>query len=62
MAPQRVKVEAGNVHFLGPDGNIKTIQANNNSGVKPGIDLAGFPAGPQIRQRLALERLDHGRM
>jgi hypothetical protein len=41
---QRMKVEAGNVHFVSPDGDI---------------DLRTFALRPQLRKGFAPERSDH---
>jgi hypothetical protein len=56
---QQVKVEARNVHFLGPDRDIETIQPCENSFPHLRIDLRTLAPGPKFRKGLAFESSDH---
>ena len=59
---QRMKIEAGNIHFFGPDGDIEPIEPCKNALVHLRIDLRTLAFGPELRKRLALESSDHIRM
>src|SRR5882724_1994715 len=56
---QGVKVEARNVHFLGSDGDIETIEPCENALMHLRIDLRTPALGPQFRKGLAFEGPDH---
>jgi hypothetical protein len=57
-----MKVEARNVHFLGTDRDIETIESRENPLVHFRIDLRALALGPEFRKSLAFEGSDHGRM
>src|SRR5258708_35483221 len=54
-----MKVEAGDVHFLGSDGDVKTIEPCENSFMHLRIDLRTLALGPEFRKGLAFEGSDH---
>jgi hypothetical protein len=54
-----MKIEAGDVHFLGSNGNIETIESRKNALVHFRIDLRTPPLRPQFRKGFALEIPDH---
>ena len=56
---QGMKVEARDVHFLGPDGDIQTIEPGENALMHLCIDLRTLALGPKLRQCLAFECSDH---
>src|SRR5215207_140562 len=56
---QGVKIEARKVHFLGPDGDIETVQPRENAFVHLRIDLRTPALRPQVRKGLAFEGPDH---
>jgi hypothetical protein len=56
---QGMKVEAWDVHFLGPDSNVETIQPCENALMHLRVDLRTFALGPQFRKGLAFESSDH---
>src|ERR1700680_5276727 len=58
---QGMKVEARNVHFLGSDGDVETIEPRENAFVHLRVNLRTLASGPELRKRLALESSDHGR-
>jgi hypothetical protein len=55
---QGMKVEAWNVHFLGADGDIKTIEPCENAPMHLRIDLRTPAPGPKLRKSLASKRTD----
>jgi hypothetical protein len=57
---QGMKVEAWNVHFLGSDRDIETIQSCEDTFMHLRIDLRTLAPIPQLRKRLAFEGSDHG--
>ena len=58
---QRMKIEARNIHFLGSDGDIGSIEPREDTLVHLRIDLRTLALGPELRKRLALESSDHSR-
>lgn len=56
---QGMKVEARNVHFLGSDGNVETVEPCENAFMHLRIDLRTLAPGPQFRKGLASEGSDH---
>src|SRR6266536_3272206 len=56
---QRMKIEAWDVHFLGSDGDIKTVEPRKNALVHLRIDLRTLARGPQLRKGFAFEGPDH---
>jgi hypothetical protein len=59
---QGMKVEAWNIHFLGADRDIETIESRESPLVHFRIDLRTLALGPEFRKSLAFEGSDHGRM
>src|SRR6267378_2414066 len=59
---QRMKIEARNVHFLGSDGDIETIEPCENSFMHIRTDLRTLALGPEFRKSRAFEGSDHNRM
>jgi hypothetical protein len=59
---QGMKVEAGEVHFLGSDGDVETIESCENSFMHLRIDLRTLVPGPEFRKGLAFEGSDHSSM
>jgi hypothetical protein len=57
---QGVKVEAWDVHFFSPDGNVETIEPRENALVHFRIYFRGLALRPQLRKGFALEGPDHG--
>jgi hypothetical protein len=58
-ASQRMKIKAGNVHFLGPRDDVQTVQAAQNARLHLGVDLGGPTALPKLGETLASEAPDH---
>jgi hypothetical protein len=58
-AVQSVKVEAGDIHFLGAEGDVETVQPRENALLHFRINLRTLPLGPQLRKGLALESSYH---
>jgi hypothetical protein len=58
-AVQSVKVEAGDIHFLGVGGDVETVQPRENALLHFRIDLRTLPLGPQLRKGPALEGSYH---
>ena len=56
---KRVKVEAGNIHFLRLHGNVETIQPRKDSLMQIGIYLRSSSLAPQLGKGFAFEGLDH---
>ena len=56
---QRMKVETGNVHFLGSDSDVETVKPCENSFMHLCIDLRTLALGPKLRKGLAFEGSDH---
>jgi hypothetical protein len=56
---QGMKVEAGNVHFLGSDGDVETIEPCENALMHLRIDLRTLALGPKFRKGFAFEGSDH---
>ena len=52
---QGMKVEARDVHFLGSDGDVETIESCKNALVHLRIYFRAAALRPQLRKRLALE-------
>jgi hypothetical protein len=61
-ALQGMKVESLNVHFLGSDGHVETIEPCENALMHLRIDLRTLAPGPKLRKGLASEGSDHGSM
>src|ERR1700730_12110983 len=59
---QGMKGEAGNVHFLGSDGDLETVEPCENSFMHLRINLRALPLGPELRKGLAFEGSDHNCM
>jgi hypothetical protein len=58
-ASQRMKIKAGNVHFLGPNDHIQAVEAAQDARMHLSVDLPGPPALPKLREALASEALYH---
>jgi hypothetical protein len=58
-AVQSVKVEAGDIHFLGAEGDVETVQPRENALLHFRINLRTLALGPQLRKDLALEGSYH---
>jgi hypothetical protein len=58
-AVQSVKIEARDIHFLGADGDIKTVQPRENTFLHFRINLRTPALAPQLRKGLALEGSYH---
>jgi hypothetical protein len=58
-APQGMKVEARNIHFLGLDGNIEPVKPCENALMHLRIDLRTLAPGPKLGKGLASEGPDH---
>ena len=56
---QGMKVEAGNVHFLGSDRDVETIESCKNAFMHLHVDLRGLAVTPKFRESLAFEGSDH---
>src|SRR5437660_12288900 len=56
---QGMMIEAREVHFFRPDGNIETVQPRENALVHLRVDLRTPAFRPQLRKGLALEGADH---
>ena len=56
---QGVKVEARNVHFLGPHRDVETIEPCENTFMHLRIDLRTLTLGPKFRKSFAFEGSDH---
>jgi hypothetical protein len=56
---QSVKVEAGDVHFLGAKSDVETVQPREYALVHFRGNLRTPALGPQLRQGLVLEGSDH---
>jgi len=56
---QGMKVEARDVHFLSPEGNVETVEPRKNALMHLRIDLRTSAARPQLRKGLAFEGSDH---
>jgi hypothetical protein len=54
-----MKIEARNVHFLGSDSDIETIEPSENAFMHLRIDPRTLALGPKLRQRLAFKGSDH---
>ena len=59
---QRMKIEARNIHFLGSDGDIESIEPREDTLVHLRIDLRTLALGPKLGKGLAFEGSDHGSM
>lgn len=59
---QGVEIKPGKVHLFRCVRDVQAIEPNKDALVQPGIDPAGAALRPQIRQRPAPERPDHGTM
>ena len=58
-AVQSMKVEAGDIHFLGAEGDVETVQPRENALLHFCINLRTLPLGPQLRKGLAFEGSYH---
>jgi hypothetical protein len=58
---QRVEFGAGHVHLIGASRSVELIEPNQDPAMHSGVDIFGPPLGPEFRQRLALEALDHAK-
>jgi hypothetical protein len=56
---QGMKVEAGNVHFLGSDGDVETVESCENAFMHLRVDLRSLAVTPKFRESLAFEGSDH---
>src|ERR1700691_3454219 len=56
---QGMKVEARDVHFLGSDSNIETVEPYENALMHLRIDLRTLALGPKLRKGLVSEGSDH---
>lgn len=56
---QGMEVEARNIHFLGSNGDVETIEPRENALMHFFIDLRTLALRPQLRKGLALEGSDH---
>jgi hypothetical protein len=56
---QGMKIEARNIHFLGSDSDLETIEPCENTFMHFRIDLRTAPLRPQFRKGLAFEGSDH---
>jgi hypothetical protein len=56
---QGMKVESRNIHFLGPDRDVETIEPRENALMHLRIDFRTLALGPKLRKGLALEGSDH---
>ena len=56
---QGMKVETRNIHFLGSNDDIETIEPCENAPMHLRIDLRTLALGPKFRKGLALEGSDH---
>ena len=56
---QRMKIEARNIHFLGSDGDIESIEPREDTLVHLRIDLRTLAPGPKFRKGLASKGSDH---
>src|SRR5712692_6673230 len=56
---QRMKIEARNVHFLSPNGDVEPVEPCENSFVHLRIDLRALAFGREIRKGLVFESSDH---
>jgi len=56
---QGMKIETGDVHLLGPDGNVETVQPRKYALMHFCIDLRTLALGPQLRKGFAFEGSDH---
>src|ERR1700736_1814400 len=56
---QGMKVEARDVHFLGSDGDVETVEPRENALMHFRIDLRTPALRPQLRKGFALEGSDH---
>jgi hypothetical protein len=54
-----MKVEAWDVHFLSPNGDIEPVEPRENAFVHLRIDLRTLTLGPQLGKGFALEGPDH---
>jgi hypothetical protein len=54
-----MKIESRNIHFLGADGDVETIEPCENAFMHLRIDLRTLALGPKLRKGLALEGSDH---
>jgi hypothetical protein len=59
---ERVKIKPGKIHLLRRGSGIQPIKTDQDTPVQFGIDLPGATLRPQLRQRLAPKRPDHGIM
>jgi hypothetical protein len=57
-----MKVEARNVHFLGPDGNVQAIEPRKNALMHFRVDFRTPALHPQFRKGLVSKGSDHGSM
>ena len=57
--PKRMKVEAGNIHFLRLHRNVETIQPRKDSFMQLGINLRRSSLSPQLGKAFAFEGPDH---
>jgi hypothetical protein len=56
---QGMKVEARDVHFLGSDGDVETVEPRENALMHFRIDLRTPALRPPLRKGFALEGSDH---
>jgi hypothetical protein len=56
---QGMKVEARDVHFLGPDGNVQTVESCKNAFMHFRVDFRTPALRPQFRKGLASKGSDH---
>jgi hypothetical protein len=56
---QGMKVETRNVHFLGSDSDIKTVEPCENALMHLRIDLRTLAPGPKLRKGFASQGSDH---
>ena len=59
---QRVKVKPGKIHLFRCGRDIKAIKPDEDTSVHLDVDLCGATFRPQVGERFASERLDHGEM
>jgi hypothetical protein len=56
---QRMKIKAWDVHFLSPDGDIKTVESGKDALMHFCVDLRTLALGPQLRKGFVFEGSDH---
>jgi hypothetical protein len=57
---QRMKIESGKVHLFRRGRGIEAIKPYQDAFMHLDIDLCGATLRPQVGERFASERLDHG--